>query len=199
MRRVYKVLLPLYREAEVTTELKHQWKSDAAGLDTMGMSQFTKLIFKIVHAWAIHVDLEEYIEFLNKLYDRVIIKKIVRGGDGSVDILLPEIYTEITQEDPEAEEPENDWVSCVSAESQDNNFFEYKHDEDPETLAVKMFKRKKREQDEEEDGEASVPVFSSREPFMYKEHVKFFKDEFDSADREDSDEDEETRIARRAK
>jgi len=38
MRRVYKVLLPLYREAEVTAELKHQWKSDAAGLDTMGMS-----------------------------------------------------------------------------------------------------------------------------------------------------------------
>lgn len=152
-----------------------------------------------MHAWAIHVDLEEYIEFLNKLYDRVIIKKIVRGADGSVDILLPEIYTEITQEDPEAEEPENDWVSCGSAESQDNNFFEYKHDEDAETLAVKMFKRKKREQDEEEDGEASVPVFSSREPFMYKEHVKFFKDEFDSADREDSDEDEEVRMARRAK
>ena len=64
MKRVYKVLLPLYREAEVSSELKHQWKSDANGLDTMGMTQFTKLLFKIVHSWAIHVDLEEYIEFL---------------------------------------------------------------------------------------------------------------------------------------
>lgn len=199
MKRVYKVLLPLYREEEVTTELKHQWKSDGAGLETMGMSQFTKLLFKIVHTWAIHVDLEEYIEFLNKLYDRIIVKKIVRGDDGTTDLLLPEIYTEITQDDPEADEPDNEWVSCGSNESQDNNFFEYKHDEDPETLAMKMFKRKKKEADEDEGEEANVPVFSSREPFMYKEVVKFFKDEFDNADREDSDEDEPSRAARQAR
>lgn len=41
-----------------------------------------------------------------------------------------------------------------------------------------------------------MPVFSSREPFMYKETVKWFKDEFDAQEREDSDEDEETREAR---
>ena len=96
MKRVYKVLLPLYREKEVSTELKHQWKNDAAGLDSMSMTLFTKLLFRITHSWCIHIDLEEYIEFLNKLYDRIIIKKIVRGADGSTVLLLPEIFCEIT-------------------------------------------------------------------------------------------------------
>lgn len=61
---------------------------------------------------------------------------------------------------------------------------------------VKMFKRKKAAgSDNEEDDAANAPVFSSRDAFMFKETVKFFRDEFDSApvDSEDevSEDDEE--------
>lgn len=63
----------------------------------MEQSLFTKLIFKIAHCWTIHIDIEEYIEFLNKLYDRIIVKKIIRGTKvGEADTLLPEIHCEIT-------------------------------------------------------------------------------------------------------
>jgi len=40
MKRVYKVLLPLYREQEVVTELTKQWKRDSTGLDEM-----TQIVF----------------------------------------------------------------------------------------------------------------------------------------------------------
>lgn len=51
-----------------------------------------------------------------------------------------------------------------------NFFFEYKYIEDAETLQVKMYKRKKQGGDSEEgEGDVNAPVFSSREPFMYKE------------------------------
>ena len=44
-----------------------------------------------------------------------------------------------------------------------------------------MYKRKKQEEPEAaaEDADVAMPVFSSREPFMYREIVKFFKDEYD--------------------
>lgn len=35
MKRVYKVLLPLYREKEVVTEVTKTWKRDSTGLDEM--------------------------------------------------------------------------------------------------------------------------------------------------------------------
>lgn len=55
-----------------------------------------------------------------------------------------------------------------------------------------MYKRKKQEEQEAaaEDADVAMPVFSSREPFMYREIVKFFKDEYDEEERVlDEDED----------
>jgi len=47
-----------------------------------------------------------------------------------------------------------------------------------------MYKRKKQEEVEEaQEDEIAMPVFSSREAFMYKETVKFFKDEYDEEER----------------
>lgn len=50
-----------------------------------------------------------------------------------------------------------------------------------------MYKRKKQEEVEQQDEEIAVPVFSSREPFMYRETVKFFKDEYDDEEKQLSD------------
>ena len=182
MKRVYKVLLPLYREKEVVTEVTKQWKRDSTGLDEMSQTLFQKLLFTIAHYWCIHIDVEEYVEFLEKLYNRIIVKKIIRGADGTEVDLLPEIFCELTQEVKGEEDDENDWKSCFSSESQ-NDFYEYDQREDPNTNAVKMYKRKKQEEAEAAEEEIAVPVFSSREPFMYKETVKFFKDEYDEEER----------------
>ena len=63
-----------------------------------------------------------------------------------------------------------------------------------------MSKRKKQVQEAANEEDAAVaPTFSSREPFMYKETVKFFKDEYDDDERVDSEEgseaDERRRVA----
>jgi hypothetical protein len=62
-----------------------------------------------------------------------------------------------------------------------------------------MYKKKKTPDSAgEEDDTAAAPVFSSREPFMFKESVKFFRDEFDPAPlgEEASDDDEEKKALR---
>ena len=63
-----------------------------------------------------------------------------------------------------------------------------------------MYKRKKQEEAEaNEEVDIAAPVFSSREPFMYKETVKFFKDEYDEEERvlsEDEDNSPEAQAAR---
>ncbi len=69
-----------------------QWKRDATGLDEMSQTLFQKLLFTIAHYWCIHIDVEEYVEFLEKLYNRIIVKKIIRGADGTEVMLLPEIF-----------------------------------------------------------------------------------------------------------
>jgi hypothetical protein len=199
MKRIYKVLLPLYRETEVSSEISKQWINEANGQDEMSLTLFQKSLFKIAHSWTIHIDIEEYVEFLSKIYDRIIAKKIIKGADGSTFVMLPEIFTEITQDEGGAEEDE--WQSCYSNEEQYSHF-DYRHEEDEETKQVKMYKRKKgNESGGEEDDTAAAPVFSSREPFMFKESVKFFRDEFDAAlvPSEEGSDDDEDRKAQRAK
>jgi hypothetical protein len=199
MKRVYKVLLPLYREQEVVTEVTKQWKRDSSGLDEMSQVLFQKLLFTIAHYWCIHIDVEEYEEFMDKLYNRIIHKKIIRGSDGSEVTLLPEIFCRLTQEVKGEEDDDMDWKSCFSRESQ-NDFYEYEQREDPNSNEVKMYKRKKVEEEEGAAGEEiAVPVFSSREAFMFSETVKFFKDEYDEDVKVDSeDEDNTAEQARKA-
>jgi len=46
-------------------------------------------------------------------------------------------------------------------------------------MAVKLYKRKKEEEAAPEEDVTAMPVYSSREPFMFKETIKFFRDEYD--------------------
>ena len=74
MKRIYKVLLPLYREEEMNREVAQEWINDARGQQSMNLIMFQKMLFRIAHSWATHIDIQEYIEVLNKIYDRIIIK-----------------------------------------------------------------------------------------------------------------------------
>jgi hypothetical protein len=49
MKRVYKVLLPLYREAEMSKEIDQEWLQDSYNLGEMTYNLFSKLLFRIAH------------------------------------------------------------------------------------------------------------------------------------------------------
>ena len=91
MKRIYKVLLPLYREEEASREIAQEWIFDARGQQEMNINLFIKLLFRIAHGWATNIDQDEYIEILNKIYERITAKKITRGKTGEQDIALPRI------------------------------------------------------------------------------------------------------------
>lgn len=55
------------------------------------MLLFQKMLFKIAHLWATHVDIKEYIELLSMVYDRITTKKVIRGADSSCEVFLPRI------------------------------------------------------------------------------------------------------------
>ena len=98
MKRIYKVLLPLYREDEMAREVAQEWNYDSRAKSTMNLTKFQKTLFRIAHAWGTHIDIEEYIELLNKIYDRITVKKIIRGETGEVTTVLPRIQVEIFQD-----------------------------------------------------------------------------------------------------
>jgi hypothetical protein len=70
---MYKVLLPLYRVKEMENEIEQEWVMDSRGQEELSINLLTKVLFRIAHSWATNIDLDEYVELLSKIYDRIII------------------------------------------------------------------------------------------------------------------------------
>ena len=83
MTRVYKLLLPLYRADEMEAEIEEEWLFDSRGEEAMNFPLFTKLLHRIAAQWCIHIDLDEYIELLQKIYERIILKRVVTAKGGN--------------------------------------------------------------------------------------------------------------------
>lgn len=49
MKKIYKFLLPLYRDSEMAIEIDQEWSMDASGSEEMNLHIFTKLLFRIAH------------------------------------------------------------------------------------------------------------------------------------------------------
>jgi len=90
LSRIYRVLAPLYRDAEMKVQIAQEWIYDSRNCEQMNQNLFTKFLFRIAHQWATSIDIDEYCELLNKVYLRIIHKKIVRAS-GRSDIALPQI------------------------------------------------------------------------------------------------------------
>jgi len=110
---------------------------DSCGQPEMSLHVFTKLMFRIAHQWATHIDLDEYIELLGMIYDRITIRKVIRASDGIVIDCFPTIQVEVIPapadggEDPFAPSESLDdalWEACQSDEGE-NEGFEYKYEE----------------------------------------------------------------------
>jgi len=70
---MYKVLLPLYRVKEMENEIEQEWVMDSRGQEELSFNLLTKVLFRIAHSWATNIDLDEYVELLSKIFDRIII------------------------------------------------------------------------------------------------------------------------------
>ena len=67
------MLLPLYRVKEMENEIEQEWVMDSRGQEELSFNLLTKVLFRIAHSWATNIDLDEYVELLSKIYDRIII------------------------------------------------------------------------------------------------------------------------------
>ena len=126
-----------------------------------------KFIFRIAHQWATSIDINEYIELLNKVYDRIVHRSIVRST-GATDIAYPHIQVTIDQEkQPQNEEfGDAEWESCNEDEEEDNEMFTYELREE---------KRYKQRKPEGTDTAVKDVFLTARDPFYFKEEVKYYQ------------------------
>jgi hypothetical protein len=158
---------------------------DRNGQDALTLHLFTKLLFRVAHQWATHIDLEEYLELLGKIYARITIRKAVRAHDGKEILCYPTIHTQIITDVVDGEDPfapassgaENAlWEPCMSDE-EEREGFEYTFIEDEASMTVRKSKKRKPPQLEVEKKEEadmdSAPLFSMKDPINYREEVVY--------------------------
>jgi hypothetical protein len=120
----------------------------------------------MAHTWAVHVDVKEYVELLQKIFLRITVKRVTRGSDGSSKVYLPTVAIEIWQRD--LSEDEQPWEECAD-EVQDNDMFEYMDAENEHGGFVKMRRPK---QEKKEDNKNLV--INGHEPLSFNERVEYF-------------------------
>ena len=71
MRRVYKVMIEVYDEAEATKTIAEDWLSDTKGADSLNREAFCNSLFELCDTWTAGISAYEYAAFLSKLFDLV--------------------------------------------------------------------------------------------------------------------------------
>jgi len=97
MHRVNIVLLPFYKKDEVDQELKSEWVFDSHGCKDLDFDLFSRVLFRVAHSWAVHVDYEEYTFLLGVLYQRVTCKVLVKSKTRTE--ILPKIIVTFPEEE----------------------------------------------------------------------------------------------------
>lgn len=190
MKSIYRVLLPLYREVEMATEIDQEWQMDSTGQPELTLHLFTKLLFRVAHQWATHIDLEEYLELLNKIYARITIRRAVKAADGTTVLCYPTVHCQIVTEAVDGEDPfqpaasgaENAlWEPCNSDE-EEREGFEYSFVEEPASMTVRKHKKRKPpviEATKDENDMDSGPLFSMKDAITYREDVVYHQNSGD--------------------
>ena len=172
--------MPLYREAELSSEIAQEWLLDCRGLPEISQVVLSKILYRIAHWWSTNVDIEEYIDLLQRIYERITFK---RSFDNN---LLSDHFPRITITFPAEEKHisetvvrglgnnngaagDTDWMECASNESNKSDY-DYRYEEDPAKMIVK--KMKKRKPIGGFDMGTSVNI-TIKEPFFYQEEVTY--------------------------
>ena len=69
--KIYKLILPIYNYDEIATHLDNEWLLSSKGKFTMDEYKFSKYLFKLIHTWSTHTKKEEYLDLLNKIFNRI--------------------------------------------------------------------------------------------------------------------------------
>jgi hypothetical protein len=185
MRRIYMTLLPIYKEEEMRKEIEEEWIMDSASQNALTLHLFTKLLFRIAHQWATNIDLAEYVELLEKIFQRITMRKVIKASTGEAILCYPTIQVEIIPETGsfDGEDPfglaalktENALIEPCQSDDEDETNYDYVYIEDPETLTVTKNRRRKLMSIDHEgnDERGDAPFFSFKEAIQYKENVVF--------------------------
>jgi hypothetical protein len=183
MKRVYMVLLPLYRESEMDKEIEEEWAHDSQGQTELNYQLFTKLLFRIAHHWSTNVDHHEYAELLDKIFARITMRKVIKASDGSSVICYPTIQVGVIPEagfDGEdqyqmaALDSENALLEACDTDDEEEEGYEYVYTEDPETKTlIKNKKRNAPKLDDKEDLSDAIPLFNMKDAVLYEENVVY--------------------------
>jgi hypothetical protein len=185
MRRIYKVLMPLYKDAEMVAEIGQEWILDKREQDEISQNILAKVLFRIAHWWCTNIDIDEYIDMLQRLYQRIIYKRAYLNDSESVQDHFPKIQVTFPLEEKRISETVvrggatnqeggvegSDWLECRSNEANESDF-EYKFEEDPEVMIIKKYKKKKAKKANDYGFMASVQLTIS-DPFVFNEEVLY--------------------------
>ena len=125
---------------------------DSVGNAELSLHLFSKVLFRIAHQWATHVDLDEYCELLMKIFKRITVRRVIKSSDGSVIEAMPTLVVEIVTppvdegiDDPFRSSEQEElamWEACQSDEEEKDEF-DYHYFEQADTLTVKKHKKRK--------------------------------------------------------
>jgi len=79
----------------MNSEIEQEWILDSAGHEELSLHLFTKMLFRIAHSWATHINVEEYCELLMKIYQRITFKKVIKAANSEVVFANPTIVCEV--------------------------------------------------------------------------------------------------------
>jgi len=192
MKCVYKVLLPIYREQEMTSEIEQEWLMDCAGHSELTLHLFSKLLFRIAHQWSTHINIDEYCELMMKIFQRITIRKVIRAANSQVILAMPTITIEIVTPEIDgvdqfasSEQEELSMFEPCQSDEEEKAEFDYHYIENTDNLTVKKHKKrkplleKKEEGDMEDEGDQHIPLFPVKEPIQYREEVVYHQNSGD--------------------
>lgn len=184
MKLVYKVLLPLYRDAEMTTEIEHEWHMDCSNAPNLSLHLFTKVLFRICHQWAVHIDLDEYCELLNIIYCRITAREAVTAKDGKTVRCNPTVHVTIIPDASEADQFASStsaadaalYEACNPGEPERPEY-DYQWIEDPATMTVSKQRKRRLGNAKAPIDDLSfdqTPVLTIKEAVLHKEKVVYY-------------------------
>ena len=160
--KIYKLILPIFNYEEIEKFLLGEWALQTKGKSTMDHEIFNKCIFKISHLFCVHIEKNEYEDFLKMIYNRIT-KKIKYFPDKTKVEYKPSIKVHLYKEITKEEYDEKTWEQY----------------EDENIYHVKLYETYDNQNENEENNEneqriRARPRLTINEQNLYKQDKNFY-------------------------
>ena len=136
------------------------------------------MLFRVAHWWCTNIDIDEYVDLLEKIYVRIIDKAIMSFYGEVENEIKAYVYVTFPNEEKKYKDNggkvdkaifSDDWLECRSDES-NRSECDYKYEEDAEKMVVKKFKRNKVDASAISGGMGQTNSnLTIKEPIIYEE------------------------------